>query len=214
MVTLLTRPEPATLDQLVLRPTFEELVCTCKVQPVWSAGHCKTSVPPLTVAVILVGLMFTVGNGTTAMEPSIARRLVQTKPEGRDGRTKLPNEPLTEWLNKAKLSPLARAGPRLVTTKLPPAMMPPVTTTRSLDGDKELFNSNRLMELEFKVRLLLKLKVPMAPKPGDKVPLLVSVPLTIPTPVKVPPLVITTLLAITPLAPKASVPLLTTVLPV
>ena len=47
------------MDQFVPSPVVSELVCTCKDQPMWSAGQDKFKFPPDTLRVIFVGLVLT-----------------------------------------------------------------------------------------------------------------------------------------------------------
>ena len=68
---------------LLERPVTSELVCTCRVQPVWSRGHDNVRLPPLAENRILVGLAFTPDTGGTPplvslIEPSIFRLLAHT----------------------------------------------------------------------------------------------------------------------------------------
>lgn len=51
-----TASEPGTFTQFVPRPAPRELVCTCKNQPVFSAGQFSVSVLPLTVLVSVGGV--------------------------------------------------------------------------------------------------------------------------------------------------------------
>src|SRR5580700_10511873 len=75
--TLLTEVEPGTVTHaagLGFKPLPSELVCTSKRQPVWSAGQESVSMLPLTLAVTLVGLTFTVAVNRNV--PSVVSVLV------------------------------------------------------------------------------------------------------------------------------------------
>jgi len=64
------------LTQLVPIPELRELVCACNHQPVWSAGQDKVSVLPLTVAMMLVGMVLTGGTTSKLPEPAMNDELV------------------------------------------------------------------------------------------------------------------------------------------
>ena len=59
----MTEEDPGTVTQwlgLVFKPLLSELVCACKIQPVWSTGHEMVSTLPLTLVVTLGGFGLTV----------------------------------------------------------------------------------------------------------------------------------------------------------
>ena len=61
MFVLVTKSDPDTVAQFVLKPLPEEFVCTCNRQPRWSAGQESVKELPDTTAVILVGFKATTG---------------------------------------------------------------------------------------------------------------------------------------------------------
>src|SRR5215813_5541349 len=101
------------VTQLVLIPPLRELVCPCKCQPRWSAGHDRSSELPTTTAVMFVGFVLTHGLPMTAKVPSIANRFDHCRPaHGNGGRGAPKVKPVTGWLNKVKESPTAKlVGP-------------------------------------------------------------------------------------------------------
>ena len=57
IVTWLVVLEPATVVQLVVKPTLNGADCTCSVNPVWAEGQASVRfVPPVTVGVIVTEL--------------------------------------------------------------------------------------------------------------------------------------------------------------
>src|SRR5687767_6377596 len=75
-VIWLVAMELGTLNQLVLRPTEMELVCTWRRQPMWSAGQETVSRLPERALAIVTGAVL-----TTRSVPSVTRVLVfQARP--------------------------------------------------------------------------------------------------------------------------------------
>src|ERR1035437_2634665 len=133
-------------------PTLRLLVCA------WSLKL------PVQVNCRLLPILvkFSIGGGTTGIEttlmlPSSTRLLVQVAPPPLTVRA----APFsTGWLNSVNLSPTARAGPRFATVSVPVPLLfsAPLTTTRSLDGDSDLFTS--MARLPPMLRSLLIVRVP------------------------------------------------------
>src|SRR4249919_1107732 len=112
------------------------LVCACSLKPPVQE-NCR---PPLPVWEKLSMGGPTTRSETTPMLPSTARLLVQVALAP----VMVSADPFSIGrLNRVNLSPTARAGPRFVTPRVPAPVLvsTPLTTTRSLDGERDLFTS-------------------------------------------------------------------------